>query len=335
MSLGHDSTEPPSADLSEPQVSAGAATLNGLAPVLGALAVLAVLVLMFAPLFAIDLYGASLQGVSGRGTEATVGIAVILRATARRFLRGASSNVMRTTAGALGRTSARALTRRSVKFAGRLFFGSMVSQAADEGDDEKPATAASQAFALGFGFVALCASFRGILYVVPESIADQIAASVGVGTWTASLLAGLPLLIYAGLHLLFGSWLGVRTRYRTELDGVLLQAYFTGAGSFLPLTTDVDYEGTAEAKRKLATCSILGMFVLHLLLHYAGEFLGSGHVSFLSSVTLLYAFVYCFPIRPLEGHFIWSVHKGLWLLVTLPILVAFLFWLPPVFGEIL
>ncbi|MEM7518884.1 MAG: hypothetical protein AAF368_18430, partial [Planctomycetota bacterium] len=176
MTLGHDSTQPPPADLSETRVSAGAASLKGLAPALGALAMLAVLVLMFAPLVAIDLYGTSLQGgASGRGTEATVGIAVILRATARRFLRGASSNVMRTTAGALGRTSARALTRRSVKFAGRLFFGSMVSQAADEVGDEEPATATSQAFALGFGFLALCASFRGILYVVPQGIADQIA----------------------------------------------------------------------------------------------------------------------------------------------------------------
>jgi hypothetical protein len=50
---------------------------------------------------------------------------------------------------------------------------------------------------------------------------------------------------------------------------------------------------------------------------------------------LVYAFVYCFPIKPLEGYFVWSSSKLQWILVTLPILVAFLTWLPPEFGEIL
>ncbi len=88
----------------------------------GVLVALVLLVTMVAPLVAIQVYGATTEGLDKAGTgEVTVGIAVILRATARRLLRGASSNVMRTTAGALGRTSARAFVRRMVKFTGRLF----------------------------------------------------------------------------------------------------------------------------------------------------------------------------------------------------------------------
>jgi len=302
------------------------------------LAGLAVVSVMFLPLFAIDVYGTSLSGPKRVGVnEATVGIAVILRATARRLLRGASSNVMRTTAGALGRTSARALTRRFVKFAGRIFFGSMVNQAAEEaGDPEEASTSrASQAVALIIGFAALCLSFFGVLQVIPEDVSTSLLEASGLSLPMASILAGVPLLLYASFHSIVGRMVGVKARYRTEFDGLLLQAYFTGAGSFLPLTTDVDYEGTAAAKRKLATCSILGMLGLHFVLTFAGDSLGSPHLAFLGAVTLVYAFVYCFPIRPLEGYFIWSSNKLLWVAVTLPILTAFLLWLPPAFGEIL
>ncbi len=302
------------------------------------LAAIAVLVVLFLPLFAIQIYGETLTQVDGlKATQTTVGIAVILRATARRLLRGASSNLMRTTVGALGRTSARAMTRRFVKFAGRMFFGSMVSQAADaaETDEEGPVTKGSQVMALGIGFIALCLSFRGILYAIPDELSAELLQSTGLGATSASLIAGLPLLAYASLHMIFGSRIGVKTRYRTEFDGLLLQAYFTGAGSFLPLTTDVEYKGSDLAKRRLATVSILGMFAFHIVCKFVGESVGSDHLTFLGSVSLLYTFVYCFPIRPLEGQFIWSSNRWLWLAVSAPIFAAFLFWLPPVLGEIL
>jgi len=293
---------------------------------------------MFVPLVAIHLYGATAEGFEkSAGGEVTVGIAVILRATARRLLRGASSSLMRTTAGALGRTSARALTRRFVKFTGRLFFSSIVQEStkvADKGE-LAPATLASQLVALGIGFVALCLSFLGILHVASPDVVDHIMGTTSLGTLDVVLLAGLPLLVYAGLHQVFGRACGVRVRYRTEIDGLLLQAYFTGAGSFLPLTTDVDYTGSERAKRTMAIGSILGLFAIHLVAVFAGRWLGSDRLEFLGFMLLIYSFVYCFPIKPLEGHFIWATSKLQWGLVTLPILVAFLSWLPPAFGEIL
>ena len=303
----------------------------------GVFAGVALVAVLFLPLIAIDAHGASLTGIERPGAgETTVGIAVILRATARRLLRGASTNLMRTTAGALGRTSARAATRRFVKFAGRLFFGSVVNQsAAASRTGTAPITTGSQVFALALGYVALALSFRGIMYVVPENVVADLTRSTGLGVLELVLLSGLPLLAYAGLHRAIGPRVGVKTRYRTELDGLLLQAYFTGAGSFLPLTTDVDFEGDALAKKRLATWSILGLFGLHGLSTVLGNSLGSPHLAFLGSMMLVYCFVYCFPIRPLEGHFIWTSSKVQWFAVTLPILIAFLLWLPPTFGEIL
>lgn len=307
---------------------------------IGALAGVALVATMFAPLFAIHAYGASsIAGGRPAVGEVTVGLAVILRATARRLLRGASTNLMRTTAGALGRTSARAVTRRFVKFTGRVFLGSAVQESVD-GEGGGPGARShdgvgAQALALGIGFVALCLSFLGVLRVVsPEIVADLRAASE-LDVLEMVPLAGVPLLAYAAIHRLWARRLGVRVRYRTEIDGLLLQGYFTGAGSFLPLTTDVDYEGDEEAKRELALRSILSLFALHLVLFWGGDRFGSRHLVFLGSMFLIYCFVYCFPIRPLEGSFVWARSKLQWALLTLPILAAFLIWLPPSFGEIL
>lgn len=304
---------------------------------LGGFAAAVMVLVFFAPMILISLYGEKLNIERSSAGEVTVGIAVVLRATARRFIRGASSNMMRTTVGAFGRTSARAATRRFVKFAGRLFFGSMVQEAAaDEGEVQERGPLA-QAVSLGLGYAALCLSFFGILEVVGRTHPEHVAELLGGGALTeleAVLLAGVPLLVYAGLHQVVGRLLSVRASYRTEIDGLLLQAYFTGAGSFLPLTTDVEFTGTERAKRRLAMCSILGMFAIHVILMAASPAEGSA-LEFLGAMFLVYAFVYVFPIKPLEGHFIWASSKLQWLLVAAPILYAFLSWLPAHFGEIL
>ena len=296
-------------------------------------------VTMFAPMVAIHYFGVAVEPSSVGAGEVTVGIAVILRATARRFLRSASTNFMRTTVGAFGRTSARAATRRFVKFAGRLIFSSVVQKSVDEADGEvveaKRPGIGRQVISLALGFAGLCLSFFGILHVVEPEVVQNIVGSAGLTELDVVLLAGVPLLVYAVLHQVFGRMFGVRATYRTELDGLLLQGYFTGAGSFLPLTTDVDYEGTDKGKRNLAIVSLLGMVALHGFLAWLGNAIESEHLKFLGPMFLVYSFVYCFPIKPLEGHFIWSSSKGLWVLVAAPILAAFMLSLPPAFGEIL
>jgi hypothetical protein len=293
-----------------------------------------VLIALFAPMIAIQSHAETLAlpGKSAAG-EVTVGIAVIVRATARRLLRSASTSVLRTTVGALGRTSARAATRRGIKFVTRVLFGSLVQQSAEEGRAHAH-TLLSGAIAIGLGFVGLCLSFLGVLYVAGPEVSARITDS-GLSTTAAVLLAGVPLLVYAGLHQSLGRLVGVRAHYRTEIDGLLLQGYFTGAGSFLPLTTDVEYEGSDEGKRLLALGSLAGMFAAHAVCVAVGRALALPGLEVLGAMFLVYCFLYSFPIRPLEGWYVWRSSKLHWALVALPVLLAFLYWLPPAFGAIL
>lgn len=294
---------------------------------------------MFLPMIAIHWFGVELQ-LNRTGTaEVTVGIAVILRATSRRLMRGVSTNIMRTTVGAFGRTSARTVTRRVVKFTSQLLLSSVVQDSVEESEKSKPPPQRSswwlQSISLILGFAGLCLSFWGVLHVISAEQLDALIHSKGLPEWEAVLLAGLPLPVYALLHKLFGKSMGVRTVYRTEFDGLLLQGYFTGAGSFLPLTTDVEYHGSDRAKCNLAMSSLVGMLLLFGLFYWIGIALDSAHLSFLGSMFLVYSFVYCFPIKPLEGHYIWASNKLLWAVVSLPILVAFMISLDKTFGQIL
>ena len=278
-----------------------------------------------------------LSAVSG---EVTVGLIVILRAMFRRLLRGFSTNILQTTIGTFGRTSARAVTRRFVRFVGRILFGSIMQENPDEAKGEKKqklkkATPLRQMISLTLGLVGLCLSFWGILYVVPRETAQALIGSRGLSELEAVVLAGMPLLVYAFLHKSLGKFLGVKTAYHTEIDGLFLQAYFTGAGSFLPMTTDVEYYGDEKLHFKLASCALIGMFLAFVLCYLVGSVLGLASLNFLSSMFLIYGFVYCFPIQPLEGYIVWSRSKLLWLAIALPILIAFANFVDGAFGDIL
>ena len=75
-------------------------------------------------------------------------------------------------------------------------------------------------------------------------------------------------------------------------------------------------------------CVLLILYAMHLALR--GVFLANGSepALLLSSLVLVYCFVYSFPIRPLEGYWIWTASKGLWLVVWLPILTSFVVSMP-------
>ena len=275
-------------------------------------------------------------------SEITVGLIVILRATFRRLMRGFSTNILQTTVGTFGRTSARAVTRRFVRFVGRILFGSIM-QGDSEGkkftdeelESQKKSTPLRQIVALITGFIGLCLSFWGILKIVPEETAEALIGVRGLSEIEAVILAGLPLLAYAALHKIIGRKIGVETVYRTEIDGLVLQGYFTGAGSFLPMTTDVGYYGDKKDHFKLASSALIGMFILFGIFYMAGEVLNMANLNFLASMFLIYCFVYCFPIEPLEGHILWSRSKLLWLAVAIPILTAFVTCMDSTFGDIL
>lgn len=273
-------------------------------------------------------------------SEITVGLIVILRATFRRLLRGFSTSILQTTLGTFSRTSARAVTRRFVRFIGRVLFGSIVQESEDEAEGQvkqavRKVTFWGQFGSLAFGFIGLCLSFWGILHVIPSETTESLIGSRGLSKLEAVILAGLPLLGYAFLHKLFGKKFGVQTGYATEIDGLVLQGYFTGAGSFLPMTTDLEYYGETKDHWKLASAALVGMFCLFVVCYIAGEVLDMGSLNFLGSMFLIYCFVYSFPIEPLEGQIVWAHNKLLWLAIILPIVLAFANYMDGAFGDIL
>lgn len=303
------------------------------------MSLLVVLGIFFLPLFLIRYYQDSFGGSGGPSAgEATVGVAVILRATARRLMRSGSSSILRTTLSAYTRASGRAVTRRAVKTGMRILFGSVSRQVIEEsvGDEDvelEPDRSLGW-IALLVGALALGLSFWGILEVIDPAVAADLTTSRGLDFVSAAALATVPLIVYALMNLVGGRLFGVHVRMTSAIDGLLLQAYFTGAGSFLPMTTDFEYEGGSDgAKARVAAFSLAVLYVIHLALtQFGGD---SYAVSFLSTMFLIYCFVYSFPIKPLEGYDILKYNKLLWLVFWVPILWSFGVNLPEDFAGVL
>ena len=121
----------------------------------------------------------------------------------------------------------------------------------------------------------------------------------------------------------------------TAIDGILLQAYFTGAMSYLPLASDVELEGSTRSKAICAAGVLFGFVLLYAVFSLAGDALGNPWMTGLSAQLLLYAFVLSFPLPPLDGSDVWAHSRWAWLAVFLAILMTFLGRMPESFYEIL
>ena len=97
----------------------------------------------------------------------------------------------------------------------------------------------------------------------------------------------------------------------------------------------MEYSGDKRAAARVAVISLGGMFLAHLALLLLAHATGSYPLLFASTMFLLYCFVYSFPIRPLDGQYLWSVSRWLWLVLWLPILASFILNIPESFNGIL
>ena len=88
----------------------------------------------------------------------------------------------------------------------------------------------------------------------------------------------------------------VKTSLRTSLDGMILQAYFTGALSYLPLASDVELKGETANKAKCSTMALLVLLGLSLVLDTFGILLGMVLLEIWAARLLLYTFVISFSI---------------------------------------
>ena len=308
-----------------------------------ALAVACLGVCVFVPLVVISWGHAGSLELSTRASgEVAVGIAVILRATARRWLRASSRHLLRSTVGAYSRASARTITRRAVKYSGRLLAGLLIKDRSklaagqDAEQDSPPGQNCLQsAGSLLLGFLALSLSFRGVLARQTPADLVELTQHGQLSLTLASLLGGAPLLVYAAVATLAGRIGGVRVRFQTAPDGLLIQGYFTGAGSFLPMTTDVEYSGNERRHAWVAGVTLGTLYTTHLLLGLAAHATGAYVFLFAGTMFLTYCFVFSFPIRPFEGYHLWARSRWLWLIFWLPILASFIGTLPASFAALL
>ena len=283
-------------------------------------------------------------GTVQRAGEVTVGIGVILRATFRRIFRAATRNFFRTSFSAVTRASARTFTRRLLRLSVRIMFGVIAKQVGDQ-KPEAPAESEDASrtlknprlslISLGISFLALALSFWGVLWMASGNDAAAATTAQGLSILVACLLAATPILLYGTVTYLLASWLKAEIRFACELDALLLQAYFTGAGSFLPMTTDVEYYGSKRQKATLAASTIAAIYLCHLAILGVARATDWYPAEFVSSILLIYAFVYSFPIAPLEGFEVWAQSKLLWLALFLPILISFFVSFPAVLAPLL
>ncbi|XZE42704.1 hypothetical protein SH467x_002235 [Pirellulaceae bacterium SH467] len=283
---------------------------------------------LFLPMLLISYYVSEEASSLAAGTaEATVGVGVVLRAIARRLFRAGASNVARLTFGTMTRALSRTAISRVTKLVVR---GTVASELKGlVSDRERPPLFATTFLAVLVGLVATVLSFWGGVQVTGSK--QDLTHSLPV--WELALWSALPLLVLSLTLKLGESLFGATCRSVTGIDGLILQAYFTLSGSFLPMTTDFHLQGTARNQHRSAVLGISILLVLFLALKFVS---GTDYrLEFIGSMFLTYAFVYSFPVNPLLGHTIWCESKPTWFALFLVVLGCFLFLLSEEMSSLL
>ncbi|MCM2369887.1 hypothetical protein [Aporhodopirellula aestuarii] len=298
--------------------------------------VLSIALFMFAPLVAVSIYIAAPGATLAEGTaEATVGVGVILRAVARRLFRAGARNVIRVTFGTMTRTVARTATTRLLRVFLRSVAGSAAKDMMDGEPKEDSQSASVSMMAIAIGVIGTALSFWGVLKFADTASVHALNSELGLSL--PVLLAGavIPLACFAVICRLAGKLFSAKTIFTTGFDGLLIQSYFTISGSFLPMTTDFEFQGKRKRCANAAILSLSIMLIIFAALRWIGIQTDNDFSIFLSAMFLTYAFVYSFPVQPLLGYSIWDRSKWMWLLMFAPILSAFLFAFPGVVAALL
>ena len=259
---------------------------------------------------------------------ATVALGTIFRSNSRNVLKSTFMSAVRTGL----RTMTRRLVRSFLPMLLRLFLPAFQTSTKNmrEIEQENPQ---SLGLALGLGLVVLSCSFYGVVKLHPE--VEPSTFQQGFSLVTLAALAASTLVI----HYVVMAWSGLKNNVnislRTSADGIILQAYFTGALSYLPLASDVELTGTEENKAKCSAQALLTMLMLSLILDSLGVLFSFPILEVWAAHILLYLFVIAFPLKPLEGSDVFAFHKGWWVLIFLAILISFLFNIPESFYAIL
>ena len=251
--------------------------------------------------------------------------ATLFRSNGRNILRSSLMSAIRTTIRMISRRVIRAL----MPFILRIFL-----PIARTSTSKNPELNSKQplVLSLAIAFFALFFSFLGVLWLnLLQAPIILSGLSLGVG----ATLAASALLFHCLYLFVFGRYLNVSIELQVPADGLLLQAYFTGAGSYLPLASDVVLEGD---NKSCTTCSfwcISSLLGTALLFDLLGHWADSPLFVLWGAQLLLYTFVISFPLPPLQGYTLWKGNKFWWMMIFFLIFCSFVLNLPQPFYAIL
>jgi len=145
--------------------------------------------------------------------------------------------------------------------------------------------------------------------------------------WAAAALFVVPLWFVYFVQSGVARRLGVPLRHETGIDGGLIQLYFAGAFSFMPLSSDVVIRGTSAERGRISLAGILVPMALSITLWLIWKLSGETMqpVLLASDAFLIYPMVQCFPLDPLDGIRLYRWHRGIWLAVFVFVMATFVF----------
>ncbi len=114
-------------------------------------------------------------------------------------------------------------------------------------------------------------------------------------------------------------------RHETGVDGGVIQLYFAGAFSFMPLTSDVVVEGTEEERGRVALVGLLAPTLIAMVLWGSWKATGLTPLLLAADAFLIYPMVQTFPLDPLDGVRVWRWNKIVWTGVFVLVMAVFMF----------
>jgi hypothetical protein len=143
--------------------------------------------------------------------------------------------------------------------------------------------------------------------------------------WLGGVVMVLPLWLMFFVQAAASKQAGLTLRHETGPDGGIIQLYFAGAFSFMPLTSDVVVEHATTAQRgRIAMLGVVAPLVAAALFWLGWKSTGNPILVFVSDAFLIYPMVQIFPLTPLEGIFIWRWSRLLWLVLFVFIMFSFM-----------
>lgn len=142
--------------------------------------------------------------------------------------------------------------------------------------------------------------------------------------WLGGLILVLPLWFIYFVQAAVATGQGVLLRHETGVDGGVIQLYFAGAFSFMPLTSDVIIEGDEAVQGKVSLAGLLAPAFVAMAFWFGWKVTGLTPLLFVADAFLIYPMVQTFPLDPLDGVRVWRWNKLVWFIVFLFIMSGFM-----------